>query len=167
MRPIANLLLYIIEFCFKLAAPLAAIIAMAARGGFFSKLTEGFQSLPEAVRGIIWWVRNIPEVGKIVNDYNTLTAAMFNQKYGSGAVNYVMNYLHEGISYLQRVYQNVSAQPVSTLMAAVVVFFIFYLLARLARFLRQEGQGSGITRVERRTGNRVFRKNNDAPFDSF
>lgn len=158
MRLIANTFLFVFELCFKLAASLAAIIAMAAQGGFISKVMAGFYSLPEAVREIIWWFQNIPEVGRIVNDYNTLTAANFNQKYGSGAVNYVMDYLNEGVSYLQQVYLNLSGQPVATVLAAVVVFLIFYLMARIVRFVRQEGQGSVVTRFERRAGNRVFKK---------
>ncbi|SMO51959.1 hypothetical protein [Fodinibius sediminis] len=158
MRLIANLFLFVIEYCFKLAAPLAALIATAARGGFFAKMMEGFQSLPEAVRESIWWIKNIPEVGKIVNDYNTLTAANFNQKYGSGAVNYVMDYINEGVSYFQQVYMNLSEHPLVTVIAALIVFLIFYLLARLVRFVRQEGQGSFITKFERRAGDRVFKR---------
>lgn len=158
MRLIANIFLFIIEFCFKLAAPLAAFIAMPAQGGFFSKVIEGFQSLPEAVREIFWWFKNIPEVGKIVNDYNTLTAANFNQKYGSGAVNYVMDYMNEAVNYLQQVYLNISQQPFATVLAAITVFLVFYLLARLVRFVRQEGQGSLVTRMERRAGKRVFKR---------
>lgn len=158
MRLIRNVLLFIIEYCFKIAAPLAAVIAMAAEGGFMTKVIEGFRSLPEAVREIIWWIKNIPEVGRIVDDYNTLTAATFNQKYGAGAVNYVMDYLNEGVSYLQQVYLNLSDQPISTVLAAVIVFLILYLLARGVRFVRQEGQGSFVTKFERRTGNRIFKK---------
>lgn len=155
--------LFIFELCFKLAASLAAIIAMAAQGGVVSKVMAGFYSLPEAVREIIWWVKNIPEIGKIVNDYNTLTAANFNQKYGSGAVNYVMDYLNEAVNYLQQVYLNISGQPLATVLAAVIVFLIFYLVARIARFVRQEGQGSFVTRFERRTGHRVFKKKKNSP----
>lgn len=168
MRLIANLFLFIVELCLKLAASLAAIIAMAAQGGVVSKVVSGFYSLPEAVREIIWWVKNIPEIGKIVNDYNTLTAANFNQKYGSGAVNYVMDYLNEAVNYLQQVYLNISGQPLATVLAAVIVFLIFYLAARIARFVRQEGQGSFVTRFERRAGHRVFKKkkNSTEQYDS-
>lgn len=158
MRIIANAFLFIIEFCLKLAAPLAAVISMAASGNFLYKVIEGFRSLPAAVAEIIWWIGNIPEIGRIVDDYNTMTAADFNQKYGAGAINYVMDYLNEGISYLQRVYLNLVDQPVATLCAALVVFFIFYLLSRLVRFVRQRGQGSVVTKFERRMGHKVFKK---------
>ena len=160
LRFIRQVLLFILEYCLKLAAPLAAIISMAAPAGFFSKIIAGFRSLPDAIREIIWWIGNIPEIGRIVNDYNTLTAASFNQKYGSGAVNYVMDYLNEGVAYLQRVYVNLAEQPITTILAAGIIFLIFYITARLVRFVRQEGQGSFIARYERRKGERIFRESN-------
>lgn len=159
LRFIKQTLLFILEYCLKLAAPLAAIISMAALGSFFSKIIASFRSLPEAVREIIWWIGNIPEIGSIVNDYNTLTAASFNQKYGAGAINYVMDYLNEGVAYLQRVYVNLAEQPISTILAAIITFLIFYITARFIRFVRQEGQGSFITRYERRKGEKIFRRN--------
>ena len=158
LRFIKQTILFTLELCLKLAAPLAAIISMAAPGGFFSKIIAGFRSLPDAVREIIWWIGNIPEIGRIVNDYNTLTAASFNQKYGSGAINYVMDYLNEGVAYLQRVYVNLAEQPITTIVAAAIIFLIFYIAARLVRFVRQEGQGSFVTRYERRKGEKVFHR---------
>ncbi len=157
LRFIEQAVLIIVEFCLKLAAPLAAFITMAASGDFISKIITGFQSLPTAIREIIWWLENISEIGRIIEDYNTLTAATFNQKYGAGAVNSVMNYLNEGVAYLQQVYQNLIEQPIFTLLAALLIFLIFYLVARLVRFVRQRGQGSIIDKFERKTGDRVFR----------
>jgi len=166
MHLLKQVLLFLVEFCLKIAASLGAVISLAARGGLFAKILTGFRSLPDAVREIVWWIRNIADVGVIVNDYNTLTAANFNQKYGAGAINYVMDYLNEGVSYVQKVYLNLSDQPVTTILAALVVFLIFYLLARLVRFFRQEGQGSIVTRLERRAGDRVFRKEEGALHDN-
>lgn len=157
MRAIGNAILFIVEFCFKLAAPLAAFISMGASGGFINKIIQGFQSLPEAIREIIWWFENIPEIGRIIDDYNTMTAANFNAKYGAGAINNVMDYLNEGVTYLQHVYLNLAEHPVETILAAIVVFLVFYILARVARFIRQEGQGSIIDRAERRAGHKVFK----------
>lgn len=146
-----------VELCFKIAAPLAAVISMASSGGFFNKLLEGFWSLPNAIREIVWWIQNLSEVSIIVDDYNSLTAAAFNQKYGAGAINYVMEYLNEGLTYLQLVYINFMEHPITTILAAVITFLVFYLAARIARFVRQKGQGSVFTRFERRTGKRVFK----------
>ena len=156
MRRIGNAVLFVVEFCFKLAAPLAAVISMAAPGGFVYKVISGFESLPEAIREIIWWVRNVSEIGVIIEDYNTMTAANFNQKYGAGAINSVMEYLNELVSYIQQVYVNLAEQPITTILAALLVFLIFYLGARVARFIRQRGQGSVVTKFERKMGNRVF-----------
>ncbi|MCW9708034.1 hypothetical protein [Fodinibius salsisoli] len=164
-RILKQLILFIIEWCSKVAAPLAAFISMGVQGGLLYKILAGFQSLPEAIQEIIWWVKSIPQVGSIVDDYNTLTAADFNQKYGAGAVNYVMDYLNDGLAYLQQVYQNLVKQPISTLLAATIVFLIFYLLARIVRFIRQEGQGSFITKFERRTGERIFKAKNTGTGD--
>ena len=158
MRLILNAILFVVEYCLKIAAPLAAFISMAVGGGFVNKVIEGFRSLPEAVREIIWWFGNIGEIGTIIDDYNTLTAANFNQKYGTGAINSVMEYLNEGVAYLQRVFENMTNQPVSTVVAALLIFLIFYLSARLARFVRQRGQGSVVTKFERRMGDKVFRE---------
>lgn len=159
LRFLKQTILLTLEYCLKLAAPLAAIISMAALGSFISKIIAGFRSLPEAVREIIWWIGNIPEIGRIVNDYNTLTAASFNQKYGAGAINYVMDYLNEGVAYLQRVYVNLAEQPISTMLAAIITFLIFYVAARFIRFVRQKGQGSFVTRYERRKGEELFHPN--------
>jgi len=158
MRLILNAILFVVEYCLKVAAPLAAFISMAAGGGFVNKVIEGFRSLPDAVHEIIWWFGNIGEIGTIIDDYNALTAANFNQKYGAGAINSVMEYLNEGVAYLQRVLENMSNQPVSTVIAALLIFLIFYLSARLVRFIRQRGQGSVVTKFERRMGDKVFRE---------
>lgn len=158
MRYIIQPIFFLIEFALKLAAPLSAIISMAASGSLIQKVVEGFRALPDTVGEIVWWIRNIPEISNIIDDYNTLTAAEFNQEYGAGAVNYVMDYLNEGVEYLQQVYVNLAERPITTISAALVAFFICYLSARVVRFVRQKGEGSVITKFERRAGNRVFKK---------
>ncbi len=148
---------FILEFILKITASLAALIALAAPGGFLSKLAEGFQSLRGAVQEVWWWITHIDEFGQVMEDYNTLTAAAFNQKYGAGAVNSVMDYLNEGVDYIQRIWQNLNAEPIGTLLAAILIFLIFYLAARLIRFVRQRGQGSFIDKFERKQGRKVFK----------
>ncbi len=158
MRYIIQPIFFLIELALKLAAPLSAIISMAASGSFIQKVIEGFRSLPDTVREIIWWIHNIPEISNIIDDYNTLTAAEFNKKYGAGAVNYVMDYLNEGVEYLQQVYVNLAERPITTISAALLAFLICYLSARVVRFIRQKGEGSVITKFERRAGDRMFKK---------
>lgn len=158
MRYIIQPVFFLIEFALKLAAPLSAIISMAASGNLIQKVVEGFRALPDTVREIVWWIQNIPEISNIIDDYNTLTAAEFNQEYGAGAVNYVMDYLNEGVEYLQQVYVNLAERPITTILAALLAFFICYFSARVVRFVRQKGEGSVITKFERRAGDRMFKK---------
>ncbi len=156
MEKIGHAILFIVEIVLKIAAGLAAVISLAAAGGFIHKIVEGFQSLPAAIRKIYWWFENAPEINTIVEDYNTMTAASFNQKYGMEAVNSVMDYLNETVAWLQQVYLNLTEEPVGTVLAVIIVFAAFYLTARLLRFYRQKGQGSFVTKFERRAGNRIF-----------
>ena len=152
----SNALLWVIEMTFKILAPVAAAISLGDRGSFLSKVGSGLGSLPEKIRELIRTLDGTDYVTSVINDYNTLTAAAFNEKYGGDAINYVMQYLNEGVTYLQNVYQNLSAEPVSTVMATLLVFMLLYLSSRLIRFVRQRGKGSVIDRMERRAGNKLF-----------
>jgi len=157
-RAVANPFLWVLEIAFKIASSVAALIVLGQKGSFFEKVGAGFYSLPQAGSEFYQTVSSSGYILEVINDYNTMTAAAFNQKYGGGAVNYVMAYLNEGVAYLLNVYENMSAEPVSTLLAALLVFCILYLLARSLRFYRQRGQGSFLDRAERKAGDRVFNK---------
>lgn len=152
----SGLLLWIMEMAFKILAPIAAAISLGDRGGFLSKIGSGLGSLPEKTVELVKTIRNTDYVTRIIDDYNSLTAAAFNEKYGGDAINYVMQYLNEGVAYLQNVYQNITEEPVSTAFAALLVFLLLYLLSRLMRFVRQRGQGSVIDKMERRAGDKIF-----------
>lgn len=152
----SGLLLWIIEMGFKILAPIAAAISLGDKGGFLSKVGSGLGSLPVKIRELVRTLNNTDYVTGIINDYNSLTAAAFNEKYGGDAVNYVMQYLNEGVIYLQNVYQNITAEPFTTALAALLVFMILYLSSRLMRFIRQRGQGSVIDKMERRAGKKIF-----------
>lgn len=149
-------LLWVLEWACKVTASIAAAITLGTGGGFFDKVADGFGSLPKTLLQIYETISSSDYVSEVITDYNTLTAAAFNQKYGAGAVNYVMQYLNEGVRYLQAVYENLSIEPVTTLLAALFVFLILYLAGRSARFVRQRGQGSIIARLERKAGDNVF-----------
>ena len=133
-------LLWITELALKIAAPVAAAISLGNTGHFFEKVMTGFASLPQTIRDLFVTLGSSDYVTRVITDYNTLTAAAFNQKYGAGAINYVMDYLNEGVSYLQNVYENLNDQPLSTIVATLLVFMVLYLLSRAARFVRQRGQ---------------------------
>lgn len=153
---ITNGFLWIIEMGLKVIAPVGAAITLGAGGTFFEKLGTGFASLPQTIRRLFETIGQSDYVLDVINDYNTLTAAAFNQKYGSGAINYVMEYLNGAVRYVQNVYQNLSSEPVATLFAVIVVFLMLYLSGRTARFIRQRGQGSILDRMERKTGEKFF-----------
>ncbi|NGP75695.1 hypothetical protein G3570_03570 [Balneolaceae bacterium YR4-1] len=156
----SSLLLWIMEMGFKILAPIAAAISLGDQGGFLSKIGSGLGSLPEKIRELLRTLNNTDYVTGIINDYNSLTASAFNEKYGGDAINNVMQYLNEGVTYLQNVYQNITAEPVSTVLAALLVFMLLYLFSRLMRFIRQRGQGSVIDKMERRAGEKIFSSSN-------
>ncbi len=149
-------ILFLLEYLFKLAAGVIAMIVLGAGGSFFSKIGTGFGSIGEVLRQVTKWPDTLTYIGTVIQDYNTLTAATFNQRYGGDAVNRVMELLNEGVAYGQAVYQNITGQPVATVIATVLVFLLFYVIGRACRFFRQKGQGSFLTKKERELGKRVF-----------
>lgn len=160
-RITSNAVLWVMEMGFKITAPVAAAISLGTTGGFLQKIGNGFSSLPETVMKFLATIRSSDYVTQVINDYNSLSAASFNQKYGGGAINYVMEYLNNGVLYLQNVYQNITSDPVSTSIATLFVFLVLYLAGRSARFVRQRGQGSVIDRMERNAGDKVFRSQSE------
>ncbi len=149
-------LLFVLEYMFKFFAGVGAAIVLAAEGSFIMKTGAGFNSLIPALRQISDIPGQLGYIAKVVNDYQTLTAASFNERYGGEAVSLTMDRLNEGVNYIQDVYQNLTQQPVTTITASIIVFLIFYLIGRISRFTRQRGKGSVIDRVERKLGQQVF-----------
>ena len=149
-------ILFLLEYIFKFAAGVIAVIVLGAQGSFFGKLGAGFSSLFDVMYRIIAWPDKLTYIGTVINDYNTLTAASFNQRYGGQAINQVMVSLNEGVAYFQAVYENLIQQPFSTILAVLVAFLFFYTCGRVCRFIRQRGRGSYLTRKEREWGKRVF-----------
>lgn len=152
----AKPLLFLLEYLFKLAAGVIAMIVLGAGGSFISKIGTGFGSIGNVLYQVAEWPDRLTYLGTVIQDYNTLTAATFNQRYGGDAINRVMELLNEGVAYGQAVYQNITQQPVGTVAATVMVFLLFYVIGRTCRFYRQKGQGSFLTKKERELGKRVF-----------
>lgn len=153
---LATPFLFLLEYIFKFAAGVVAVIVLGAQGSFFEKLGAGFGSLVDVIYRIIAWPDKLGYLGSVINDYNTLTAATFNQRYGGEAINRVMTSLNEGVAYFQAVYQNLVQQPISTILSTLFAFLLFYTCGRACRFIRQKGRGSYLTRKERKFGERVF-----------
>ncbi|MDZ7658705.1 hypothetical protein [Fodinibius sp.] len=149
-------ILFLLEYLFKLAAGVIALIVLGAGGSFFSKVGTGFGSMGNVLRQIAEWPDRLTYISTVIQDYNTLTAATFNERYGGDALNRVMELLNEGVAYGEAVYQNLSRQPVATIIATLIVFLLFYISGRACRFYRQKGQGSFLTKKERELGKRVF-----------
>ncbi|MDR8391635.1 hypothetical protein NC796_10815 [Aliifodinibius sp. S!AR15-10] len=156
-KAVSTPLLFLLEYGFKFLAGVAAAIALAAKGSFFEKLGAAVGSLLPAIQQLTNAPAQAAYLGQVIEDYNTMTAATFNQRYGGQAINNLLDQLNEGVAYFQAIYQNLVQQPFATIFAALLIFLVLYLLGRICRFTRQRGQGSYVNRVERRLGDRVFR----------
>ena len=149
-------ILFLLEYLFKLAAGVISLIVLGAGGSFFKKIATGFGSMGSVLHQIAGWPDRLTYIGTVIQDYNTLTAATFNERYGGDAITRVMELLNEGVAYGQAVYENLTRQPVETIVATLLVFLLFYISGRACRFYRQKGQGSFLTKKERELGKRVF-----------
>jgi hypothetical protein len=152
----AKPILFLLEYLFKLAAGVIALIVLGAGGSFFSKIGTGFASIGGFLQEVAEWPDRLAYMSTVIQDYNTLTAAEFNQRYGGDAITRVMESLNEAVTYGQAVYQNIIHQPVATVVATLIVFLLFYLTGRACRFYRQKGQGSFLVKKERELGRRLF-----------
>jgi hypothetical protein len=151
-----KLFLLLLEYCVKLTAVVVTAVTLAARGTFSDKLGTGFSSLSPSLRKLFDSPSEISGAASMIHEYHTLSAAAFHEHYGADAINGVLAYLNGGIVYLQTVAQNFASQPFSTFFAALVAFGSLYLLSFILRFARQKGQGSYLTRLERRLAVRIF-----------
>ena len=156
-RIAGNIFLGFIEYIFKISATIAVGIVAMTSGTLGEKIGYGFGSLTQVFRKIFETPDKVAELSVMVEDYNRMTAAGFNQKYGADAVNSLMAYLNGIIDYFQAVYYNLANEPVTTFLAAIAVFSVFYILGRILQFARQRGQGSWLVRMERRLGEKVFK----------
>lgn len=153
-----KLFLTVIEYSFKLCAGVAACITIGTRGSFSQKIAAGFGSLSQVLHNLVQTPSQMMEMGTIINAYHTQTAAMFTETYGVNALNGLLLRLNGTIEYLIDIYQNFSGGPLVTIAATLLVFLSFYLLAWVLRFARQKGRGSFLVRMERKLGERIFRR---------
>lgn len=151
--------LWLLEKSFKLVAIVAAGVVLSANGPFAEKLKTGFSSLSGVLRKLFEFPAEMDRMGTIIYDYNHLTVAQFNSQYGSEAIDSLLWNLNAGIDYLILVYQNLTNQPISTLVACALAFGTFWILSRVLRFYRQKGRGTWLVRLERRLGEKIFKLN--------
>jgi hypothetical protein len=151
-----HFLMYLIEWGFKLCALVAGWFALVESGSFGLKIRTGFSSLSYGLRQLFKAPSEINKMIWFVRDYAHMGKGALRQTYGAHSVEQFMHTLNEGITFLYRILNNISQNPLSTLGAGLVVVGIFYLLARIIRFTRQRGQGSRIVRMERGLADRIF-----------
>ena len=137
-------------------AGVVGLIVLGAEGSFYEKLDTGFGSIAGVLRQISKWHEQLVYLSSVIRNYNTLTASEFNQRYGGEAISRVMESLNEAVAYGQVVYQNLTQEPFSTLIATLFAFLIFYIAGRACRFYRQKGQGSFLVKRERKLGQKIF-----------
>lgn len=161
--------LLFLEYCVKLTAIAVTGVVLMTDGTFGTKLGTGFGSVSSTLRSIFSAPSDIIDNAHIIHEYNTMSAAAFNQQYGADAIHGVMAYLNGAVVYFQTVFQNLAAQPFSTFFAAVISFFSLYMLSLVLRFARQKGQGSYLNKLERKLADRVYetsRRLNNPPAES-
>jgi hypothetical protein len=155
-RIVAYPLLFVLEYLLKISSGVVSVIVLGAPGSFGDKLVTGFSSLGRVVDKLLDWPERLGYFGAVINDYHTLTASRFHQRYGGQALDGLMEYLNEAVIYVQMVWQNLTHQPLATILATLMAFLTFYLGARVCRFVRQRGKGSYLVRKEREWGDRFF-----------
>jgi len=155
-RGVGRFFLAALEYSFKICALVATAISLYTRGELADKITNSFGSLPLALRHLTEVPGQLVEMGTLIHDYNTQAITAFTQSYGVGATNNLLLTLGEGVEYFIVVYNNFLSGPLATLVAMVLVFVTFYSFARILRFARRKGQGSLLTRLERKLAGRIF-----------
>lgn len=153
-----QIMLWLLEAGFKLFACITGIVIFETKGAFGERLSIGFSSLPSSLRSLTEFPSKVSETITLIIDYNTFTAAEFNQLYGEHAVGELLASLNVVAEYLLQLYRNLVYYPLESILAAAIGFCSFYLLARILRFYRQEGKGSYFTRLERKLGEKIFEK---------
>jgi len=151
-----QLLLFVVEWGFKVCAIVAGWFALAATGSLGVRIGTGFTSISYGLRHLLEVPEKFQRMSYLISDYSHMGRDVFQQTYGVEAIDRFMGSLNEAVQFLQRINTNLYRHPLPTIAATIVVFFIFYLLARIIRFARQKGRGSWLNRMEIRIGNRVF-----------
>lgn len=151
-----KLVLFFLEYCFKLFAVLVTMVTLSSPGSLGSKLGNGFASLSLSLQKLFAAPGELSSMAHMVYQYNTLSSTAFNEQFGPDAVSSLLTYLHGGVIYIHTVSQNFTSQPFTTFFAALIAFLSIYVISLVLRFARQKGQGSFINKLERKLGEKVF-----------
>lgn len=141
------------EYVLKVASIPAGIIAAGSTGSALGKAVSGGAKVWTTPIDV---VRNFRKLVEISDDYATLTAKEFTNRYGTEIGNYLAGYLHGVIEWGNQFSHNMNNEPIETTIAVIVVTGLLYTGGRVIKFLRQKGQGSYITKVERKLGHKYW-----------
>jgi len=142
------------EWLTKVAAVPAGVFALGGEGGLVSKMAYGAKTVMTAPFQIPAALSKVQEVAQ---DYTTMVANAFTEKYGPSVVQAAMDEVHGGIEYCNHALQNLQDQPAETLAAGASIAALMYGTGRAIRFWRQKGQGSWADRLERGIGRRFWK----------
>jgi hypothetical protein len=152
LRNISNTLRQVLtlpEYILKVASIPAGVIA-AGSGG--SALTKAIQGGTKVWTTPIDAVKNVKKLVEISDDYTVLTAKEFTTKYGTEIGTYLAKHLHGIIEWGTQFSHNINSEPIETIIAIIIVTGLLYTGGRALKFIRQKGQGSYITKMERKLG---------------
>ena len=141
------------EYILKVASIPAGIIAAGSEGSALSKALHGGAKVWTTPVDVIINFRKLVEIS---HDYSVLTAREFTNKYGAEMGTYVVGILDGFIEWGSRFSHNVNNEPIETTLAVVVITGLLYAGGRAMKFIRQKGQGSYLTRVERKLGHQYW-----------
>jgi len=153
----ARQILVLPEYILKIASIPAGIIAAGTGGSALAKAIQGGTK--------VWTVpidavKNLKTLVEISNDYAVLTAKEFTTKYGTEIGTYLANHLHGIIVWGTQFSHNINNEPIETIFAVLVISGFLYAGGRALKFIRQKGQGSYITKVERKLGHKYWPETN-------
>lgn len=141
------------EYILKIASIPAGIIAAGTGGSALAKAIQGGTKVWTAP---IDAVKNLNKIVEISDDYTVLTAKEFTTKYGTEIGTYLANHLHGIIAWGTQFSHNINNEPIETVLAVLVISGLLYAGGRALKFVRQKGQGSYITKVERKLGHKYW-----------
>lgn len=150
--------LSLIEWGLKICAFVAGLLTLGAQGSFGVKFGTGFGSLSSSLRQLFEAPITFKEISWAAREYHHVGHAEFQEAYGLAPIDQLVASLNGFFGFFNQISTNLSQDPFVSIVAAVLVFLSFYLLARIIRFARQRGQGSLMCRLEQRLGDRVFNR---------
>lgn len=146
------------ELLFKATALGVMPLTAASKGNTLEKVIGGYQKLPRITSLPQETYDLILKSKEVLDDLNTIPVTNFISKYASSALHNTLEHTNLAFNYMDNMYNNVVEQPLETSIAVLTSGLIAYSIARGLKFVRQEGQGSYLQKLERKIGNNLFKK---------